>query len=46
MGSDGKNSGSTIKKEIDLIERDLAWHENINDTTQFRETIKEIESLL
>jgi len=46
MGSDGKNPGSTIKKEIDLIERDLVWHENVNEMPQFRETIKEIESLL
>ena len=38
--------GSTIVKEIDLISRDLAWHENIKEQYQFKETVKEIKSLI
>jgi polar amino acid transport system ATP-binding protein/sulfate transport system ATP-binding protein/NitT/TauT family transport system ATP-binding protein len=38
--------GGTIVKQIDLIERGLAWHTNIKETAEFRDTIKEIKQLL
>ena len=38
--------GSTIVKEIDLIERGLSWHENIKEQYQFKETVNEIKSLI
>lgn len=38
--------GATITKEIDLIERGLAWHKDVKDQPQFIETLKEIKSLL
>jgi len=37
---------STIVKEIDLIARDLAYHEDIKELSGFRDTIKEIKSLM
>lgn len=43
--SDGK-PGATIKKEIDLIERDLAWKKNIKQEKVFAETVEEIKSFL
>lgn len=38
--------GATITKEIDLIERGLAWHQNVKDLPQFVETLKEIKAAL
>jgi len=38
--------GGTIIKEIDLIERGLAWHTNVKGTPEFAETFKEIKNLL
>lgn len=38
--------GATIVKEIDLVERDLAWHKEIKEMPAFHETLKEIKSLL
>jgi ABC-type nitrate/sulfonate/bicarbonate transport system ATPase subunit len=38
--------GSTIVKEIDLIERGLAWRKNIRSDVAFLDTLKEIKSLL
>ena len=38
--------GATIKKEIDLIERDLAWQEDVRGRITFRETIAEIKAAL
>lgn len=38
--------GSTIIKEIDMIERDLVWQRDIKDNPKFRETLKEVRSLL
>lgn len=38
--------GATIVKEIDLIERGLAWEVNMSEKPMFKETIKEIKSLL
>ena len=36
----------TIKKEIDLIERDLAWHGDIPKDKAFNETVEEIKGCL
>lgn len=38
--------GATIVKEIDLIERDLAWQKNIRHKKEFAETIDEIKACL
>ena len=38
--------GAFIKKEINLIERGLAWNPEVKYTQPFQETIKEIENLL
>lgn len=38
--------GATIIKEINMIDRDLAWRQGVKDDPQFRETLKEIKSLL
>jgi ABC-type nitrate/sulfonate/bicarbonate transport system ATPase subunit len=38
--------GGTIIKEIDLIERGLAWHPNLKGTPAFVETVKEIKGFL
>lgn len=38
--------GATITTEIDLIERGLAWQSDIKENHLFRETLKEIKSLL
>jgi polar amino acid transport system ATP-binding protein/sulfate transport system ATP-binding protein/NitT/TauT family transport system ATP-binding protein len=38
--------GATIKKEIDLIERDLAWQKDIKDKPEFKETVEEIKATL
>jgi len=46
LGKEGENTGSTIKHEIDLIERDLAWHIDIKNDPRFRETINEVKSYL
>lgn len=40
------NEGATIVKEIDLIERNLAWRPDIKDNHIFYETLKEIKSYL
>jgi ABC-type nitrate/sulfonate/bicarbonate transport system ATPase subunit len=39
-------TGATIKKEIDLIERGLAWVPGVRHKPAFRETVEEIHSLL
>lgn len=38
--------GSTICREIDLIERELAWEKNIAEKKEFIETINEIKACL
>lgn len=38
--------GSTIVKEIDLVERELAWEKNIKQKKEFMETVNEIKSYL
>lgn len=37
--------GARIRKEIDLISRDLAWQPNIKTLPQFRDAVLEIENL-
>ena len=46
MNLEEGKEGATIIKEIDLIERDLAWHKDIKDNPKFRECLKEIKSLM
>lgn len=46
LGNEPGKPGATIKKEIDLIERDLAWHEDIKTIPAFMETIEEIKACL
>lgn len=46
LGKEDGKDGAFIKKEIDLIERQLAWHENVKENPVFIETLKEIKSLL
>ncbi len=46
LGTRPDKPGATIKKEIDLIERDLAWQKNIKQEKRFLETIEEIKGCL
>jgi ABC-type nitrate/sulfonate/bicarbonate transport system ATPase subunit len=46
LGTERGKAGSTIKKEIDLIERDLAWKKDIKKEKAFLETVEEIKSVL
>jgi len=46
LGTENGKPGATIKKEIDLIERDLAWQKNIKSKPEFIETVEEIKDLL
>jgi ABC-type nitrate/sulfonate/bicarbonate transport system ATPase subunit len=46
LGTEKGRQGSTIKKEIDLIERDLAWKKNIKKEKAFIDTVEEIKSVL
>ncbi|RFM30539.1 ABC transporter ATP-binding protein [Deminuibacter soli] len=46
LGTENGQQGATIKKEIDLIERDLAWHSDIQRQPAFSDTIEEIKHLL
>jgi ABC-type nitrate/sulfonate/bicarbonate transport system ATPase subunit len=46
LGADGGEQGSTIKKEIDLVERGLAWQENIRHCPGFMNTVEEIRANL
>lgn len=46
LGNEAGKPGATIKKEIDLIERDLAWHEDIKTIPAFIDTIEEIKACL
>lgn len=46
LGNEPGKEGATIKKEIDLIERDLAWQKNIKKERRFMETIEEIKACL
>jgi len=46
LGRQSGKPGSTIIKEIDLIERGLAWEKDVRDKSTFGETIKEIRGYL
>ncbi len=46
LGDEGDKPGATIKKEIDLIQRDLAWQKDVKTTKAFAETIEEIKATL
>jgi ABC-type nitrate/sulfonate/bicarbonate transport system ATPase subunit len=46
LGEEKGKPGSTIVREIDLIERELAWERDISTKLRFNETIEEIKSCL
>lgn len=46
MGNEPGKPGATIKKEIDLIARDLAWQKDIKKEKVFIETVEEIKGCL
>ena len=46
LGKKNGEEGATIKKEIDLIERDLAWRKNIKAEKRFLDTVEEIKACL
>lgn len=46
LGNEAGKPGATIKKEIDLIERDLAWKKDIKKEKAFIETVEEIKACL
>jgi polar amino acid transport system ATP-binding protein/sulfate transport system ATP-binding protein/NitT/TauT family transport system ATP-binding protein len=46
LGNEKGQPGATIKKEIDLIERDLAWKKDIKKEKNFIDTVEEIKACL
>lgn len=46
LGCEAGQPGATIKKEIDLIERGLAWEKDIKRQKEFTDTIEEIKACL
>jgi len=46
MGNEPGKQGATIKKEIDLIGRDLAWKKDIKKEKSFIDTVEEIKACL
>jgi len=46
MGNEAGKPGATIKNEIDLIARDLAWKKDIKKEKVFIETVEEIKACL
>lgn len=46
LGKEADQPGATIKKEIDLIERDLAWQKDIRREKAFADTLDEIKASL
>ena len=46
LGNQHGKTGATIKKEINLIERDLAWKQDIKTDPTFIETVEEIKTCL
>ena len=46
LGHEDGLAGATIKKEIDLIERDLAWQTDVRKNKCFLDTIEEIRGCL
>src|SRR5436190_18034238 len=46
LGKEEGQPGATIKKEIDLIERDLAWQKDVKKQKTFCDTVEEIKACL
>ncbi|HEY4063160.1 MAG TPA: ATP-binding cassette domain-containing protein [Puia sp.] len=46
LGKQEGSAGSTLVREIDLIERDLAWKKDVRGEKIFEETIREIKECL
>lgn len=46
IGNEAGKPGATIKKEIDLIARDLAWKKDIKKDNAFIDTVEEIKACL
>lgn len=46
LGNEPNIEGATVRKEIDLLERDLAWDPRIKEKPAFHEVIREIKSYL
>lgn len=46
LGKQPGREGSTLVREIDLIERDLAWRKDVREERAFTETIREIKACL
>jgi polar amino acid transport system ATP-binding protein/sulfate transport system ATP-binding protein/NitT/TauT family transport system ATP-binding protein len=46
LGKQAGIEGSTIVRSIDLMERGLAWQENVHEEKAFVETIREIKACL
>jgi polar amino acid transport system ATP-binding protein/sulfate transport system ATP-binding protein/NitT/TauT family transport system ATP-binding protein len=46
LGKEAGKPGATIKKEIDLVERDLAWQKDIRRHQAFADTLDEIKASL
>src|SRR6478609_1061956 len=46
LGEEAGQRGATIKKEIDLSERDLAWQKDVKKSRCFLDTIEEIKTCL
>lgn len=46
LGNEPGKPGATIKREIDLIERDLTWQKDVRQQKAFAETIEEIKECL
>jgi len=46
LGCEAGKPGATIKKEIDLVERGLAWEKDIKQRKAFTDTIEEIKDCL
>ena len=46
LGTEKGRPGATIKKEIDLIERDIAWKTYIKNERAFLDTVEEIKACI
>ncbi len=46
LGREAGKEGATIIRNIDMVEKDMCWRENIQHEKSFQELIAEIESIL
>lgn len=46
LGKEEGQPGATIRREIDLIERDLAWQKDVKKQKAFADTVEEIKTCL